>query len=140
MWLDKTSIRARTSEYYCRSTLAEAVFRLLMRGKLQHFETRIRPLMPFADALPFNTGHGRQPQSLTINERDYLKLVDASGRIAVHCKRGPINPRLKPVLEGLALAAGQWKGCLTPCVKDARQLFEACTRRLCRVPDAALGF
>ena len=103
-----TSIRARISEHCCQSTLAESVSRMLKRRELQHFEVPVRPLMPFADALPIDTGHGQQRQTLPMDELDYLKLVDASGRIAVHGKRGRIDPGLQPVLERLALTVDQW--------------------------------
>ena len=93
-----TSIRARLSGN--SDELRTAMARLIDDGELHHFETPVRPLMPFSD-----TG-GRD--TLPIGERDYVELVEASGRVARPGKRGFIDPNLEPILERLDLSIDQW--------------------------------
>ena len=78
--------------------------------KLKEADIPIRPLMPFADTVTESTG---QDQVLPIKEREYLKLVDQTGRIAVRGKRGRIDPSLQPVLSRLGLSIDDWISCST---------------------------
>jgi len=79
---------------------------LLERGELHHVPVAVRPLMAFADreanrdALP--------GPCLPMQEADYLQLLDATGRIVVHGKRGRIDPNLAPILERISLTADEW--------------------------------
>jgi len=101
---EHTSIRTRVTAEKQGAELASAVAAAVERGELRHFEWSIRPLMPFADT------DGRRDSSATLpmREAEYFKLVDVSGRIVVHGKRGHIDPAVAPILERLNLSADQW--------------------------------
>ncbi len=102
---DYTSIQARLLGGYRRTTLNECVCRMFERAELYHFNTPIRPLLPFADA---DTSDDQIPDTLPINEHEYFKLVDTSGRFVLRGKRGRIDPELEPILERLGLSHEQW--------------------------------
>lgn len=101
-----TSIWVRSQGNYRASTLSGAVARLTDRREINHFDCPIRPLMPFAHDYDVPT-----PSSLPMQRREYLKLVDQTGRIAVHGKRGRIEASLSPVLERLGLTPQDWLRC-----------------------------
>ncbi len=110
-----TSIKARIEGHYPESTLSGAVSRLLERGDVSHFDVPVRPLMAFADELEYPA----QP-ALPMNEREYLKLVDQTGRIAVHGKRGRIDASLSPMLARLGLSSEDWLNCSTAFRRNCR--------------------
>jgi REP element-mobilizing transposase RayT len=97
-----TSFKARRFEDYRKSTLAGAVARLLAGGELNHFTSPVRPFMAFSDV----TAGGEV--CLPIREVDYLQLVDSTGRIVIHGKRGRIDPGLQPILARLGFTPAQW--------------------------------
>ena len=105
-----TSLRARLSGYSVE--LRAVIVRLIGDGELHHFDAPVRPLMPFS-----NTGRG---DTLPIRERDYLELVEASGRVVRPGKRGSIDPNLEPVLERLDLSIDQWTQASTAFRKNYR--------------------
>lgn len=78
------------------------------RGVVGHVDLVVRPLMPFADEL----NDPGQP-SLPMHEHVYLSLVDQTGRIAVHGKRGRMDPSMSPILSRLGLSPEQWIKCST---------------------------
>ena len=78
-----TSIKARLEGDYRRSTLRQAVARMLGRGELHHFDTPIRLLMPFADGAAQSIGNPTTT-TLPMRQHDYFKLVDATGRMIGH--------------------------------------------------------
>lgn len=43
-----------------------------------------------------------------MRQREYLTLVDTTGRHLVHGKRGRIDPAIEPILTRLGLVAEQW--------------------------------
>ena len=102
-----TSIKARLEGDYGRNTLAEAVARMFGRGELNHFDTPIRMLMPFSDEVARNAAE-RATATLPIQQNDYFKLVDATGRMVARGKPGRIDPALAPVLTRLGLTEKQW--------------------------------
>lgn len=63
--------------------------------------------MPFADdsAAPVADP---ATATLPIQQYDYFKLVDATGRIPARGKRGHIVPALTPILERLGMTETQW--------------------------------
>ena len=103
-----TSIRARMRGDDRESTLSDAVARLLERHDINHFDIPVRLLMRFSD----ESGDTNSP-SLPMKQREYLKLVDQTGRIAVHGKRGRIDAALEPILDRLGLRADDWLRCST---------------------------
>jgi REP element-mobilizing transposase RayT len=101
-----TSLKARLEGDRQRA-LRAVVSRLLDRHELRHFEVPVRPLMPFAD--PTRPTNGEHPDHvLPIGAYEYLKLVDATGRIVRTSKRGRIDPSLASLLERLGLTPEQW--------------------------------
>lgn len=48
-----------------------------------------------------------------MNEHEYFKLVDMTGRIIVRGKRGRIDPALAPILDRLGLSTDEWASSTT---------------------------
>ncbi len=111
-----TSVRARIEGDYRASTLRGAVARLTKRRGIGHFRALVRPLMAFAD----QSVSSAQP-TLPMKQREYLKLVDQTGRIAVHGKRGRIDPALESILERIGLSADDWIQCSTAFRQNCRR-------------------
>ena len=103
-----TSVQARIEGDYRASTVSGAAARLTERCEINHFESTVRPLMPFSDET-----HDVKMPCLPMKQCEYLKLVDQTGRIAVRGKRGRIDAVLEPILERLGLAADDWLRCST---------------------------
>ena len=103
-----TSIRARLQDNYRQNTQSGSVLRMLKRGELHHFDGPIRPLMGFADSIEPMTNSPQAVDVLPMREPDYLQLVDATGRLVAHGKRGRIDPSLTPILDRLGLSTAQW--------------------------------
>jgi REP element-mobilizing transposase RayT len=102
-----TSIKARLEGGYRRTTLNKSVARALKRGELNHFDTTIRDLMPFADEpAPFVAK--RASPGLPMQEKAYLRLIDATGRLLARGKKGRIDPAVAPILTRLGLTETQW--------------------------------
>ena len=103
-----TSIKARLKGDYRRHTRVGAVVRMLERGELHHFDSPILPLLGFSDSVEPIAGIRQTADVLPIREQDYLKLVDLTGRLVAHGKRGRIEPSLTPILDRLGLSPAQW--------------------------------
>ena len=107
---DYTSIKSRIEGARQATELAKCVTRLLRRGELNHFNVPIRSLLPFADAV---TPGNSTASALPMYEREYLKLVDETGRMVVLGKRGQLDPDLAPILARLGLSTDEWLQCAT---------------------------
>ncbi|HKJ53684.1 MAG TPA: hypothetical protein VKB27_19495 [Gammaproteobacteria bacterium] len=93
-----TSVRERiVSEF----TLDEAIARQSRNGDLLDFKSPLKPL------LHFNEGDGLK-DVIPYAYRDYLKLVDWTGRLIRADKRGAIDSSIPPILERLGISPGQW--------------------------------
>ena len=103
-----TSIRSRLQGDYRRTTLTVSVVRLMGRGELNHFNTPVRPLMRFSDDAEVDHRHARGDRTLPIQELEYLRLVDTTGRVVVSGRRGRIDPALEPILARLGLSIEEW--------------------------------
>jgi len=103
-----TSIRARLQGNYRRHTRIGAVMRMLVRDELHHFDSPIRPLLGFSDSAEPIAGIRQAADTLPMREKDYLQLVDRTGRQVARRKRGRIDPALESVLVHLGLSAEQW--------------------------------
>lgn len=87
----------------------DAISSMIRSSELHHFSVPLRPLMPFAAATWKEADcAARAERTLPISERDYLDLVDVSGRLIRRGKQGRTNPTLRPVLEHLGLSAQEW--------------------------------
>jgi REP element-mobilizing transposase RayT len=103
-----TSIRVRIRR---DSTVREPrgpVARMLKRGELHHFETPIRPLLQFSDTVNWMDDTQSSKDRLPMREPDYLKLVEATGRLAAPGKRGRIDASVTPTLDRLGLSSSEW--------------------------------
>ena len=110
-----TGIRARVTENDEEPVVRGAVSRLLKLRDIEHFNVPARPLMPFSD----ETENPRQP-ALPMKQKEYLSLVDQTGRIAVHGKRGTIDASLSPILTRLGLSDDDWFRCSTNFRRNSR--------------------
>ena len=79
-----------------------AIQEMLSVGDLKTFSHPIKPLLPFADA------DRSEGSSIPMPFRDYLELLDMTGRITRRGKRGSINPRIAPILERLNINESEW--------------------------------
>ena len=102
---DYTSVKARIDANRHNRELRKAVCTLTASGELNHFTVSMRPLMAFSS----EQRNSSMRLSLPMTERDYLKLVDLTGRVSVQGKRGRIDPELEPVLQRLGFEASSWQ-------------------------------
>jgi len=95
-----TSIRERIQPAF---NLQQAIKSQCQAGDLLEFKAPLKPL------LQFETGMVNQSrQGIFFAFRDYLELVDWTGRIIRNDKRGFIDIALPPILRRLQLSAKQW--------------------------------
>ena len=103
-----TSIRRRVCNDLDLREQRGPVRRLLERGDLHHFKMPIRPLLPFPDTVHPMDGSRSSTDMLPMRERDYLQLVDATGRLIVPGKHGRIDASVAPILDRLGLSYADW--------------------------------
>jgi hypothetical protein len=77
---------------------------MLDRGEIRHANVSLRLLMPFSD----NASRASAPNVLPMQQLEYFKLVETTGRILTTGKRGGIDPLLEPIIERLGLSEQQW--------------------------------
>ena len=95
-----TSIKERINPGFC---INQAVQDQQQGGYLLDFKTLLKPL------LHFEGDHESQPQAvICFTFRDYLELVDWTGRFIRNDKRGYIDDKLPPILSRLNIEQGQW--------------------------------
>ncbi len=100
---EHTSIKERVKPSF---NLAEAVRSQIDSGSLREFSLDLKPLVPLSGApQPASTLVTSLPP---INYREYLKLVEWSGRIQKEGKRGAIPDKMPPILERLSIASSTW--------------------------------
>ena len=113
-----TSIRERIKSEF---TLKPAIENQSRQGDLLDFRTPLKPLLHFDEA------ELDQPQSgILFAFRDYLELVDWTGRCIRDDKRSFIGDTLPPILTRLQISAEQWR-------TDATQFEQIHTRRFNRM-------
>jgi len=100
---EHTSLRARIDVSREQDELAAGIREAIDTSELLHFERSIRPLMAFSDGIdrPNET-------NLPIQQTEYFKLVDFTGRVAACGKRRRIDPTLAPTLDRLNLSVDRW--------------------------------
>jgi len=103
-----TSIKARIEARQSEAEINDAVAKMLERHELSHFNQSLKPLLKFAEHTDDVHCETLKALSLPIYEHEYLKLVDASGRIIIRGKTGCIAPDLTPILSRLKLSTNQW--------------------------------
>jgi len=100
---EHTSLRARIDVSREQDELAAGIREAIEHSELLHSELSIRPLMAFSDAVD-----RANDVTLPIQQTEYFKLVEITGRVSARGKRGRIDPSLAPILERLNLSVDQW--------------------------------
>jgi hypothetical protein len=96
-----TSIRERLKPEF---DLQHAIEDQTECGDLLDFRVPLKPLLRFEDRLV------NEPQTdILFNFKEYLALVDWTGRIIRSDKRGHIDKALPPILARLQITADQWR-------------------------------
>lgn len=73
-------------------------------GDLFDFRTPLKPLLHFDEAISSASGNG-----IPFNYRDYLDLLDWTGRIVRPDRLGYIDEKVPPLFERLSITAAQWR-------------------------------
>ena len=81
---------------------------MLGNGDLNHFDQPVRPLLSFLSPAAATGDGSPAPAALPMYERDYLTLVDMTGRYIARGKRGRIDYSLAPILTRLGISAEDW--------------------------------
>ena len=97
---DHTSIQERIQPVF---SLKDAINNQLQCGDILDFKTPLKPLLHFNDDLLNHSKTG-----IPISGRDYLELVDWTGRIIRNDKRGYIDHELPSILSRLQISSEQW--------------------------------
>jgi len=95
-----TSIRERIQPAF---NLLQAVKSQRQAGDLLEFKAVLKPLLRFEGGAP-----NQSQQGIFFAIQDYLELVDWTGRIIRHKKRGFIDNALPPILSRLQISPKQW--------------------------------
>jgi hypothetical protein len=96
-----TSIRERIQPEF---NLQPAIDDQTDCGDLLDFRTPLKPLLSFESRLANETQTG-----ILFDFKEYLALVDWTGRIIPSDKRGHIEDGLPPILDRLQITADQWR-------------------------------
>lgn len=97
---DHTSIKERLAPQF---DLAQAILNQLNSRYLRQFPVSLKPLLSFEG----DEKNGLQ-RGILFSLRDYLELVDYTGRIIHPTKRGAIPVSLPPILSRLGLSQDEW--------------------------------
>jgi hypothetical protein len=97
---DYTSLQERLQPTF---NLAEAINEQTRQGELNEFELPLKPLLHFDPSQTKNKQTG-----IPVAFRDYLELVDWTGRAIREDKRGHIDNNLPPILQRLNISPSQW--------------------------------
>lgn len=96
-----TSIRERLrSEFNFLQAIADQT----ECGDLLDFDNPLKPLAPFENRLTNELQNG-----ILFNFKEYLALVDWTGRTIRSDKRGHIDNAMPPILQRLQISADQWR-------------------------------
>jgi REP element-mobilizing transposase RayT len=95
-----TSIKERINPSI---NLADAVREQINLQALNHFDLPLKPLLAFEGNVI-----EREQSGILFSLKDYLELVDYTGRIIRSNKRGAISNQLPPILQRLNIDAETW--------------------------------
>jgi REP element-mobilizing transposase RayT len=95
-----TSIKERIKPQFDLTSAIESQKALL---SLQHFQYPVKPLAQFEGYI-----RNEEQQGILFSLKDYLTLVDMTGRILRDDKRGAISAHLPPILERLEINQEEW--------------------------------
>jgi hypothetical protein len=96
-----TSIRERLRSKF---NFLQAIADHTECGDLLDFDNPLKPLAPFENRLTNELQNG-----ILFNFKEYLALVDWTGRIIRSDKRGHIDNAMPPILQRLQISADQWR-------------------------------
>ncbi|MDZ7923853.1 MAG: hypothetical protein U5M23_07270 [Marinagarivorans sp.] len=97
---DYTSIKERI---YQKFDLAAAIQGQTKIEELKRFNLPLKPLAKFEGGLT-----NQEQLGILFDAKEYLELVDATGRIIRNDKKGHINHNLPPILKRLNLNINDW--------------------------------
>tara|TARA_B110000114_G_scaffold119992_1_gene125719 strand:- start:162 stop:1133 length:972 start_codon:yes stop_codon:yes gene_type:complete len=97
---DYTSIKERIAPSF---DLAKATDDEIKQQRLHRFDLPLKPLAPFEGNVT-----SREQIGILFSLKDYLQLVDTTGRMIRTDKRGAIPINLSPILERLSINRQQW--------------------------------
>jgi hypothetical protein len=97
---DYTSIKERIAPSF---DLAKATDDEIRQQRLQRFDLPLKPLAQFEGNVT-----SREQIGILFSLKDYLQLVDSTGRMIRPDKRGAIPINLPPILERLSINRQQW--------------------------------
>lgn len=112
-----TSIRERI---HPRFNLSKAIQEQIRSGYLQNFSIQLKPLLTFEA-----NASGQSMNGLPIAFRDYLELVDWTGRIVRGDKPGAIDDRFPSILNRLEMNPKDWLTSATQFEKTFSQRFRS---------------
>ena len=95
-----TSVKERLAPCF---NLADAIAEQVQQGNLQSFNLPLKPLLPFVGKTTEHTQPG-----IPFSLRDYLELLDFTGRAILPNKHGAIATTLPPILERLNMSQQNW--------------------------------
>src|SRR5690606_27284497 len=110
-----TSIRERI---HPRFNLSKAIREQVRSGYLQNFSIKLKPLLQFEA-----NSSGQSMNGLPIAYRDYLELVDWTGRVVRGDKPGAIDERFPSILSRLEMNPEDWLTSATQFEKTFLQRF-----------------
>ncbi|MDF1692495.1 MAG: hypothetical protein P1U47_08995 [Zhongshania sp.] len=94
------------------------VHKLSLTQRLNHFDVTLKPLLSFEDNLTDKDQFG-----ILFSLKDYLELVDQTGRIVHDDKKGAIALHLPKIIERLGIDRKTWLNNVTAFEKNYRQHF-----------------
>jgi hypothetical protein len=97
---DHTSIKERIAPSF---DLKKATDDEIKQQRLQRFNLPLKPLAQFDGNVT-----SREQVGILFSLKDYLQLVDTTGRVIRTDKRGAIPINLPPILERLSINRQQW--------------------------------
>jgi len=122
---DHTSVKERI----CPSlNLAKTITSLIQSHQLNHFNYDLKPLLPFEGNITDKGQH-----SILFSLKDYLELLDYTGRLVRNDKRGAIMQNLPPILERIGIDRKTWLNSATKFEQIYRQRFAKKRRVIIKV-------
>ncbi|MDF1692494.1 MAG: transposase [Zhongshania sp.] len=112
---EHTSVKERINPSL---NLAKTITKLLQTQRLNHFDVTLKPLLSFEDNLTDKDQFG-----ILFSLKDYLELVDQTGRIVHDDKKGAIALHLPKIIERLGIDRKTWLNNVTAFEKNYRQHF-----------------
>ncbi|MCS5712262.1 transposase [Candidatus Berkiella aquae] len=107
-YVDLNPIRAKTAEALETSDFTSIQERLQMLAKQLKQKNAINKTQQPKHLMPLKTPHQHQMPKIGFALKDYLDLVDSTGRVIREGKRGVIPQKVLPILSRLNLNPKEW--------------------------------